>query len=96
VRTVANQGAIAIENAEAFRGETLKAADEEELSIARDLQMSMPASRVSFTRRGLASLLSQSRQRKSGEIFMTSSRWERQNWFCHRRCDREERSQVPW
>lgn len=40
-RTLANQGAVAIENARLFRENLEKQRMEEELSIARDLQMSM-------------------------------------------------------
>jgi sigma-B regulation protein RsbU (phosphoserine phosphatase) len=45
LRTIANQGAVAIENARLFQENLEKQRMEEELSIARDLQMSMlPAS----------------------------------------------------
>lgn len=41
LRTIANQGAVAIENAHLFRENLEKQRMEEELNIARDLQMSM-------------------------------------------------------
>ncbi|MBP1740124.1 MAG: Serine phosphatase RsbU subunit sigma [Deltaproteobacteria bacterium] len=57
VRTVANQGAIAIENARLFEENLEKQRMEEELSIARDLQMSMlPAECPSLAGFGIAAV----------------------------------------